>query len=170
MNKIKRIISFVLAFTLSIIMFSFQICADTPVTYRAQFEHEAVDSFEYMTWDSHPRRNWLMFGIDLTCYECDSVDSVKVSVGLMVAYLSSSTDSAFSDSELVTTSETFTYLNTDDSDELLITIQNFDRGYDITLIYATVIYELYDGDSVVAEYSYSYEAYVINEIFGCTRE
>lgn len=152
-RKMKKFFVSFLAATLSIIMFATQTSALNEQTVSAEFEHVGVvDALETMTWD--PDRNWFLFSVDLTCYEHSDVDYVEASLELKVEYPSSSVPEYYDQADV------FTYLNTDDSDELLISITNFDQGYDSIDITATITYEIFYDDSTSILYEYEYDAIV----------
>lgn len=171
-RKIKKVLVSILTATLSIIMFVTQVGALDAVTYNATFEEEAeiVSASEYMIWDYHERRNFLSVGVDLECYECDNVEYVTVSVGVAVGYLASPTAVNFSYVTSDSDSGSFTYLDTDESDELIVNIYNIDRGYYETVISAVIQYDIVYDNGDVEYYEYTYTASIINgEDFDCER-
>ena len=149
-RKMKKFFVSILTATLSIIMFATQTSALNVQTRSAEFTEEAeiVQALETISWV--PDRNWLLVGVDLECYECDNVDYVQASLEFKVEYPSSSVPVLYNRAGV------FTHLDTWDSDELAITITNFDRDYDIIQMEATIIYEIYydDGQSTLYEYKY----------------
>lgn len=149
-RKMKKIFVTFLTATLSIIMFVTSTSAANIVEY---FEHEGVvDAIESMGWNR--TRNMFSFGVDLECYECDNVDYVYAKLELTVKYPLSPTDEEYSD-------DTFGYYTPDDtwdSDELSITVSNFDRDYEIVNVLADITYEIHYDNGVIEQYVYTYNA------------
>lgn len=152
-RKMKKIFVTFLTATLSIIMFVTSTSATNIVSYSEYFEHEGVvDAIESMGW--YQTRNRFSFGVDLECYECDNVDYVYAKLELTVTYPSSPTDEEYSD----VTFGYYTPDNTWDSDELSITVSNFDRDYEIVNVLADITYEIHYDNGVIEQYVYTYNA------------
>lgn len=144
-------------------MFITSASALNTVRHHASYVESGVfDAYETMTWD--PNLNRLDVTIDVECYECATVDYVKVSLDLTVEYYASESDEYYAASRYTSDSQELTYLDTWDSDEVWATITNFDRGgnYEKIKIEAVITYEIHyvsgspSSDEVVHE-AYLYD-------------
>lgn len=163
-RKIKRFLVSVLTVTLSIIMFVTQTSAANVVTYNAEFAERAeiVQAYEYITWDS--RRNRFTVATDLECYECDDVEYVYAELVLDVYYPSDFITEIDEDDDHDYESDgIYTYLNTEDSDELIFTIANFDCGYDEIEVVAEITYMIAYYNGVYELYQYRHTATVAGD-------
>ena len=152
-RKMKKFFVSFLTATLSIIMLVTQVSALNIVSCREYFEHEGVvDAVESMSWNI--TRNIFSFSVDLECYECDNVDIVQSMLELYVYYPSSQTPVYYNRVGDFVSEDTW------DSDELLIDISNFDRGYDLVGVWAEITYNIIYDNGDMDLYVYTYEAYV----------
>lgn len=155
-RKMKKFFVSFLTAALSIIMLVTQVSALNIVSYREYFEHGViVDAVESMSWNI--TRNIFSFGVDLQCYECDNVNFVYARLDLTIMYPSSSTSEEYYDSGF------FTFEDTEDSDELLIDIPNFDRGYDSVVIGAEITYAIEYDNGYTDLYLYTYDIEVTSD-------
>ena len=159
-RKMKKFFVTVLTVTLSIIMFVTSTSAANTVSYCEYFEHEGVVSAtESMSWGIN--RNLFVFGVDLECYESDIVDFVYVSLHLDVYYpteLEAEIEDEYEQSGI------FTYLDTEESDELSIAIPNFnyDDNYDDIEIVTTITYLIAYENGAYEFYEYRHNIEIID--------
>lgn len=159
----KFVVSF-LATTLSIIMFVTSASALTPITYNGYFEHEGViEALEYINWDPRDKRKFLSFGLDLLCYECENVDYVQVSMSAMAGYYSSVTAEEHFDYDSDSRTNSFYPWNTEDSDEFIIYITDFDNRYPKTELIVTILFEIFYSNGDRETYQYEHSATIIGE-------
>lgn len=163
-RKIKKILLSIITATLSIIMCVIQASALTPITYTGYFEHEGViEASEYINWDPRIKREFLSFGLDLFCYECENVNSVKVSMSYNVGYYSSITTNVHFDSDSDSSTDTFHPWDTEDSDEFLFYIYNFDNSCAKTEIIINILFEINYINGDIESYQYEHKATIIGE-------
>lgn len=162
-RKMKKFFASFLTITLSVIMFVTQTSASSIYTKSAVFAERPsiVTAIETITWD--PEHSWFIFGIDLACYESGDVDYVEADLRVKIKYPTSATP------DLYTRSGIFTYLNTDDSDELLIHLDEFDTGSYPVIITVDISYEIFFDNGTTDLYKYKYNATLFNSTFDSTR-
>lgn len=162
-RKMKKFFASFLTITLSIIMFVTQTSALNTVSNRAYFEREGIfDAYETMTWD--PNGNRLDVAIDVECYECATVDYVKVSLAANVKYYELETDTWYVASADRSDTQDLTYLDTWDSDEVCISVIDFDRGneYEKIKIEALITYKIFYVNGDTETYKYKHTASLLN--------
>lgn len=163
-RKIKRFLVSVLTITLSIIMFVTSASALTPITYNGYFEHEGVvEAYEYINWDPRENRNFLSFGLDLACYECENVDSVRVSMSIMAGYYYSVTSERYFDNDSDSLTDTFYPWNTEESDEFLFYINDFYNSHAKTELIVNILFEIIYCNGDIESYQYEHKATIIGE-------
>ena len=159
-RKMKKFFVSFLTAALSIIMLVTQVSAWNVVTYDANFEEESeiVQANEYMTWNI--TRNMLSIGVDLDCYDHEDVENVHATLNVFVSYYVFSTDTLYTDFVHEFKYATLTPEESWDSDELLVIVQNFERGYEKVEIMAEITYDInyYNGNT--ERYVYQHNAYL----------
>ena len=162
-RKMKKFLVSILTATLSIIMLVTQVSAWNSISYHDDFEEEEdiLTSREGIVWDL--TRDRLEFSIDVECYENDDVDFVLVSLDFTTEYYLSLDDDLYSDHVYVADYCELTYLDTWDSDEILVSISNFERGgiYDQIKIYAHIRYEINYNNGGKEAYEYTDSAVLL---------
>jgi len=163
-RKMKKFFVSFLTSALSIIMLVTQVSALTPISYMGHFEHEGVvEAFEYISWDPRENREYLSFGLDLVCYECENVDSVRVSMSYDVGYYSSITANDHFDADSDSSTGAFHPWDTEDSDEFLFYIYNFDNSCAKTEIIINILFEIIYINGDIESYQYEHAATIIGE-------
>lgn len=163
-RKFKKLFIAFLAATLSIIMFATQVSAASVVSYSGYFEHEGVvDAFEYICWDPREDFEYIMFALDLVCYECETVDRVEASMAYNVGYYLSETDDDPASTNSVSTDGSFYPWNTEDSDELILYIRDFDNSYAKTELLLIIYLEIFYINGDRETYLYEHKAEIIGD-------
>ena len=172
-RKIKKFFVSILTATLSIIMLVTQVSAWNVVSYYEDFEEEEDILFarEGIVWDI--TRDRLDFSIDVECYEHDDVDYVLVSLDFTASYYLWASDNLPYDSVYLNDNSELTYLNTWDSDEVTVTVSDFERSgiFDKIEIDACVRYEINYNNGDKERYEYRHIATLLDgDDFSWNRE
>lgn len=152
-RKMKKFLVSFLTVTLSIIMFVTQTSALSTFPISEWFiQNGEVNALEHMAWSSN--RNVLTCSVDLTCYENDNVDRVFARLDLWVTDTSSSSPAEPYYDDY--TSGNYDYLNTWDSDELILCASNFNPNLNRYFINAKIKYIIYYNDGGFEEHEFEY--------------
>lgn len=154
--KTKKLFVSSLAVILSMIVFMMSTnAAFWPVNIYEVFEYEnemPASEFIYSNMDN----NRLYVVIDLSCYNSTMIDQIYAGLDVKVSYYNALSGNPAT-STRSTAGDTFYSYETEDSDEMILYINNYDRGFSYVVIEVTVTYTLYffNGGSDTCSYLYT---------------
>lgn len=125
-RKMKKFFVTVLTVTLSIVMVVTSAGAINAQTCSCWVEHEDFDAFVQMTW--YDDSDELQLTVDLSCYEDANIDTIDVKLFLRIYYYIVIPPNITGDAEFYEYRDTIDSEYTWDSDEIIINIDNFERG------------------------------------------
>ena len=125
-RKMKKYFASCFAAILSIVMVVTSVGAINAQTCSFWVEHEDFDALVQMTW--YEDRDLLQLSVDLSCYEDANIDSFNVELDLWIVYLIYCWPNSTGDVYQEQYNFTIDSENTWDSDEIIISISDFERG------------------------------------------